>query len=166
MKKQMNENFSQDKGKELDEKFKELLDELRTMPNATQEEREKRFEWMKSQPQYDAFVIELMNSWHSRSYHQLAERLEKNTSTTLNHNAGIASTRRKEKDPVVFMESVKLSIERYTGVNTTGDEYTFLQSVGLNYVQEAQKAAGKNDVDELGFTTGTRKKIPQYFFRN
>lgn len=158
MKKQMNENFSQDKGKELDEKFKELLDELRTMPNTTQEEREKRFEWAKSHPQYDAFVIELMNSWHSQSYNKLAERLEKNKSTTLNQNAGIASTRRGEKDPVVFMESVKLSIEKYTGVNTNGEEYTFLQSVGLNYVQEVPKAAGKNDVDELGFTTGTRKK--------
>ena len=161
MNKSFNEKEIWDKGEQIDEQFKNLLDVLRAMPKATKEERQYRFEWMKKQPEYNLLVKELMNNlWYSNSHESFYSRLEKRLQKVENYvfssgerEDGIVSTRKREKDPVVFMEAVKQTIEEYTGVDTKGNVYTFLQSIGLKYNQQALKEAGKNDFQKAGFAT-------------
>lgn len=142
----------------MEMKYKALLDELRAMPNGTKEERAARFDWMKRQPEYGPFVMDVMNQWREGSCDKLQNKLRKTEFTTMNPDAGIASTKTGREDPVVFMESLKLAIEYYTGINAKGETYTFLQSIGTNYNQEMPKAAGINDFETLGFSTGTQKE--------
>lgn len=144
----------ENKGEEIDQKFKSLLDELRLIP------KENRFEWLKKQELYGSFVIELMNAWRPQSYDRLKERLqnEKYVTNTLPQDGGIASTIKYEEDPEVFMNAVKGACEGYTGKNQEGTPYTFLQSVGQIYEQKASIAGGENDFQKLGFATGTNPK--------
>ena len=133
MNKSFNEKEIWDKGEQIDEQFKNLLDVLRAMPKATKEERQYRFEWMKKQPEYNLLVKELMNNlWYSNSHESFYSRLEKRLQKVENYGFssgeredGIVSTRKREKDPVVFMEAVKQTIEEYTGVDTKGNVYRF-----------------------------------------
>lgn len=149
----------EDKAEELDQKFKRILDELRIMPQ------EERFAWLKQQPEYDVFVIDLMNAlhtWSPHSYNRLKNKLqsEKYVSCTLSPDNDIASTiknkKKKEIDTVVFMEAIKKAANGYTGRNENGEKYTFLQSVRKIYKQEAMKQGGENDFQKFGFSTGTK----------
>lgn len=148
----------EDKAEELDWKFKRLLDELRVMPE------KERFEWLKQQPEYSVFAIELMNALHTwlpQSYDRLKNKLqsEKHISRTLSPDNDIASTikseKKKEIDTVVFMEAIEKAASGYTGRNQKGEKYTFLQSVRKIYNQEVMKQGGKNDFQKFGFSTGT-----------
>lgn len=164
MKKTFDVQKIQDKTEGIDEQFKDLLDCLRVMPKDTPEERGERFLWVKSKPEYDKFVIEVMEEWDEGSFGKLKNRLqkEKYVSCSLDMDSGIATTerngKRKEMDPVVFMETIKQAIESYTGVNLEGHPYTFIESVRQIYKHKLLREAGKNDFQKYGVVTGSKSE--------
>ena len=146
----------QDNGEWFDEKYKSVLDILKNMPKDMLEQRKERYEWMKMQPEYDQFIIDLMNTWKTDYYEELKKRLQNNEGQRLVNSKytndkdsieeGIASLKyRKIKDPLILVEVIKQAIENYTGVNKAGNTFTFLQNVGLLYKQRAWKEGADND---------------------
>lgn len=141
------ENIDDKLAQEFEDKYKHLLDELKSMPRNTKEAKEQRFQWMKSRNEYSEFVADLMNVWKPDSYVKLRQRLERNGGA-LWQNAGMVTSKKAEEiDPVLFMEATVRSIQSYTGVTQEGKTYNFCQSVGQNYKQSKPEAIAKNDMD-------------------
>lgn len=136
------------KGLEFDKKYEALLQILSSMPKDTREEKQQRFEWIKKQKEYSVFIADLMNAWRSNAYVELRNRLERHSTEDLGQNASIVTSKApKEIDPVLFMEATVLAIQGYTGVNASGEPYTFCQGVGEHYKNLRPNAIAKNDHD-------------------
>ena len=159
MNNELNENW--DKGEKFQEQFQKILDDLCAMPVDTDEERRQRYTWFRNLPDYDYLVLEILKALDAHTYDNLEKRMKQEYvfDQALPENLGIASTVKKtELDMVVFLEALKEAVEYYTGVNTSGKHYTFLQSVGQKYYQKKLYAAGENDIQAMGISTSVNKK--------
>lgn len=146
--------------------FKDFFDCLRIMPKG-----KTRLEWMKNRPESDALKIEVIKVWNPESYDRLTRvQNERYISTTFDSDDGIETTIKTEKtgrrdDPEVIMETFNKCIEDFTGVKESGEPYTFLQSMGQKYKQNAGKHAGANDFQKTGFSINYKDadKLSQVF---
>lgn len=138
------------KALKFDDRYRELLDELKSMPRKTKEEKANRFLWCKNHERYDDFVMDVVTMYRSKEFEKLQKMMSKDTYVEkLDPDLGIATSKGKEFDWVVLMESLKSAVEDYTGENKKGETHSFLQSVGTKYNQLAQEEAGKNDAGLL-----------------
>lgn len=135
------------KNTRFDDCYMDLLYALREMPKTTKEERENRRLWFRNHKQYDDFLVDVMKQFRPAAYEKLCGYLgESHAHDNIDSDFGIATMKRKEIDYVVLMEAVYSAVEDYTGVNSQGITYSFLQSVGIKYNHLAEKAAGINDI--------------------
>ena len=131
-------NYNEDKniGRDLNKKYWGLLDALKALPKDSLQEKELRYQWMKKQPEYDSFVIDMMKACQPKAYLKLENNLNKrNDNFTINPDAGLATTCSKEYDYLVYMESMVRAIKNYTGINKQGTPYTFFESLVKIYRQ-------------------------------
>lgn len=161
MEEQKEKFTGESKALEFDARYRELLNELKSMPRATTEEKENRFLWLNKHKKYDDFATDVLKMYRPREYEKLQKmtsKAEAGDEKKQHFDFGIATSKGKEFDGVVLMESIKSAVEDYTGENKKGEAYFFLQIVGTKYKQLAQREAGKNDVGLLSSDVAPEKR--------
>lgn len=134
----------------FEEKYSAFLTELKHMPVDTNEDKEQRWRFYMSHPMRDEFATELLEAYRPGPFGKLKDRLS-NSHIACNADSDIASFRNKwEVDQVIFFTAVKKMVCNYTGINTEGNEYSFLAGVGTRYKQKAIQAVWIDMLDTMG----------------
>lgn len=141
---------------EFESDYKEALEELRKRPRGNQEEKIQCWDWFRDylgSEGYQKFAEDIIRVFRPKAYEWLQNYAGENTGSVLDE----ASCKMVEKDksgkkmdPLVFMEAVKEAIKEYSGINSSGESYSFIASVGQKYGQKAYHAAGRNDYKNSG----------------
>ncbi len=155
---------------EFDKKYEAILNELKGMAKGSAEERAVRFRWINTHPEYDRFIVDIINMSKNNYYDTLERRLANEVRVNIDADDGIATMEKKRKkriDPLVLMEAIKQVIENYTGEERKeGGNAPFSALVGEIYKRKAQQAAGQNDLNKKGgFHLGTPKRDQYYILK-
>lgn len=152
----MNKKKNEERKAELAEKIKEkyggILRNLSRMPKGSNEDKEARWEWFRTLPEYEALFMDVMEAYNPSGY-DLMVRCKGSGDLT-----AMSKRKNKEISNLEFVLAVKETVKNYTEDmerDTEGSSF-FVSCVGKKYGQEMQKACGAEEYDQKG----PMEKIP------
>lgn len=132
--------------RELEAEYGNLLRILAQMPKETNEDRDKRWKWFQSQPQYEPLFLKVMEAYMPLGYKQVIQCKGDGDLLEMSYK------KNQEIGSVEFVIAVKETVEYYTEEKAEeGKTGTFFVAcVRTKYRQEIQRACGAEWYDRRG----------------
>lgn len=123
----------------FDNHYQIFIQELLSLPNATKDEKERRFIWAKNREEYDDLVLDMMKICSPNAYSRIENRLKENAQGGVRDSGGdfdlAAKNYKNGMDPLILIESLKDVIGTYAGTNSQGERVLFSVCVLNRYKQ-------------------------------
>lgn len=128
----------------FEEKYGDILRSLARMPGETSEDREGRWSWFRSLPEYEALFMKAMEAYSPSGYRALIRCMKSGQLTDAGSGKenGIGSEE--------FLLAVKDTVERYTEEKKAEEGCFFISCIGTRYRQNMQRSCGKARYDQNG----------------
>lgn len=129
----------------IENKYQVFFDELIMIPKAD------RYRFFLNHKDYDEMIIDIMKEFGCGAYHKLLKKLNnveqesQNMHVFTENDFDMANSKKFEADWLVFMETIKITIEGYKPIDSKGRNLLFITQLRKIYKQCVVSEVGKNE---------------------